>query len=86
MSIQVDIADRLYDYTDEERAAEAVSEFQMAAGLDDAEIIALWGNENDPRRAVLERKIFDAVDANGSAKRAEESVPGGISLAIAETV
>lgn len=86
MTIQVDIADRLYDYTDEEKATEALAEYQETTGLQDAEIIAIWGNESDPRRAILERMIFEAVDANGSAKRAEENVPGGISLAIAETV
>ncbi len=86
MAIQVDIADRLYDYTDEEKAAEAVAEYQNSTGLQDTEVIAIWGNENDPRHAVLERMIFHAVDANGSAKRAEENVPGGISLGIAETV
>ena len=86
MSIQVDIADRLYDYTDEEKAAEALAEYQETTGLPDVDIIAIWGNESDPRRAALERIIFDAVDANGSVKRAEENIPNGITLAVAETV
>ncbi|CAM3276656.1 hypothetical protein [Asticcacaulis taihuensis] len=86
MTVQVDIADRLYDYTDEEKAAEAIAEFQVLAGLDDQAILSLWENENDPRRHELERMIYGAVDANGSAKRAEENIPDGISLAISETV
>lgn len=82
MTISVDIADRLYDYTDEEKAAYAVAEFQSATTLDDGAVIALWEDESDPRRAQLLQMIFDAVDANGSEKRARESVPGGISLII----
>lgn len=82
MAISVDIADRLYDYTDEEKAADAVSSFQAAHGLDDDAIIAIWDNAGDPRRIELEKRIFDAVDANGSVKRAQESVPGGVSLLI----
>lgn len=42
MSIQVDIADRLYDYTDEEKAAEALAQYQETSGLQDAEIIGIW--------------------------------------------
>jgi len=84
MAISVDIADRLYDYTDEEKAADAVAEFQSATKLDDEAIIALWETETDPRRVQLERMIFDAVDANGSANRARETVPGGVSLVIDE--
>jgi hypothetical protein len=80
MSVSVDIADRLYDYTDEEKAAEAVSAFQVENGLSDEEIVALWDAEADPRRGELERRIFDAVDANGSARRAQESVPVGVAL------
>lgn len=86
MSIQVDIADRLYDYTDEEKAAEALAQYQETSGLQDAEIIGIWCDDSDPRRTILERMIFDAVDANGSAKRAEENIPAGITLAVAETV
>ena len=82
MSISVEIADRLYDYTDEEVAAEAVAGFQDNLGLADADVLALWGDESDPRRPVLEKLIFDAVDANGSSKRAREGVPGGIELMV----
>lgn len=82
MTVAVDIADRLYDYTDEEKAADAVAEFQEAVGLDDEGIVALWGDETNPRRRELERLIFNAVDANGSAKRARNSVPGGIQLSV----
>ena len=85
MTITVDIADRLYDYTDEEKAAEAVAGFQIEAGLDDQAILAVWNNEKHPQRSGLERRIFDAVDANGSVKRASETIPNGVSLAI-ETV
>jgi len=80
MAIQVDITDRLYDYTDEEKATEAVGAFQAENGLDDDAVIAIWSDEKDPRHAGLEKLIFDAVDANGSAKRAAESVPDGVSL------
>lgn len=80
VTVSVDIGDRLYDYTDEEKAAEAVAEFQADLSLKDEEIVAIWSKENDPRRAELERRIFDAVDANGTAKRASESVPGAVSL------
>lgn len=80
MTIAVDIADRLYDYTDEEKAAEAVALYQADMSLDDASILAIWRNEGDPRRMELERRIFGAVDDNGSKKRAEESIPFGISL------
>lgn len=84
MSIIVDIADRLYDYTDEEKAAEAVAAYQADMGLSDQAVIAIWENDSDPRRAQLERSIFEAVDLNGSAKRANESIPGGISLQLAD--
>ena len=80
MAISVDIADRLYDYTDEEKAAEAVAEFQSDMMLGDEAVLTLWEDEGVPLRAVLEAKIFAAVDANGSVKRAQESVPDGISL------
>jgi len=82
MTISVDIADRLYDYTDEEKAAEAVSRFQDQNHLDDTAIVEIWKDGADPRRAALEAAIFAAVDANGSAKRARESVPGGVELLI----
>lgn len=83
MPIAVDIADRQFDYTDEEKAAQAVAIFQAERKLDDNAIVALWENENDPVRAVLEKRIFDAVDANGSVKRAQETVPCGVYLLIA---
>jgi hypothetical protein len=82
MTVVVDIADRLYDYTDEEKAAEAIAQFQLDHGLDDAAIVTIWGDNEDGRRAALETVIFNAVDANGSVKRAQESVPGGIELTI----
>jgi len=85
MAIAVDIADRQYDYNDEEKAADAVAEFQSAMRLDDAAVIALWNDHADPRRASLERRIFDAVDLNGSAKRAASTIPGGITLSVAES-
>lgn len=80
MTVQVDIADRLYDYTDEEKAAEAVEAFQAESGLDDQAVVAIWSDDSDPRRTQLEKLIFDAVDANGSVKRAQEHVPDGVSL------
>jgi hypothetical protein len=82
MAISVDIADRLYDYMDEERAAQAVAEFQDEAGLDDHAMLSLWRDENDGRRLELESRIFKAIDDNGSAKRAAESVPAEINLLI----
>lgn len=82
MAISVDIADRLYDYTDEEKAAEAVAEFQVLSGLDDEGVVALWQDESDLRRRQLESQIFKAIDDNGSAKRAAESVPAEINLLI----
>lgn len=82
MTVSVEISDRLYDYTDEEKAAEAIAFFQEETGLSDIEILTLWRNSSDSRRSELEGRIFDAVDANGSVKRALEAVPGGISLAI----
>ena len=86
MTISVDIADRLYDYTDEEKAAAAVADYQAELGLTDEAVISLWSLDTDPRRTELEKRIFDAVDANGPAKRAAESVPGDISLYVeAET-
>jgi hypothetical protein len=80
MTITVDIADRQYDYTDEEKAAEAVAAFQLEAGLTDQAVVDLWAIEKDPRRFELQRRIFEAVDRNGSAKRAQDSVPAGVSL------
>ena len=85
MAISVDIADRLYDYTDEEKAAEAVAEFQTSSGLDDEAVVALWANEEEPLRRELERRIFDAVDANGSIKRAQETIPVCITLLVGTT-
>lgn len=82
MAISVDIADRLYDYTDEEKAAEAVAEFQDEQGLTELEVVALWDSKDDTRRNHLERLIYKAIDSNGSAKRAAESIPAEISLLI----
>ena len=82
MSIAVEIADRLYDYTDEEAATAAVADFQDELGLTDQDIMALWSDHSDARRNALEKLIFDAVDANGSAKRASDNVPGGVELSI----
>jgi len=84
MTISVDIADRQYDYTDEEKAADAIAAFQSETALDDGAVLKLWDDESDPRRADLEARIFAAVDLNGTAKRAAETVPGGISLFIAD--
>lgn len=84
VTINVDIADRMYDYTDEEKAAEAVEEFQSLNKLSDGEIISIWQNEIDPRFSELEKRIFDAVDANGSVKRAQEKIPCGITLFIVD--
>lgn len=84
MTVAVDIADRQYDYTDEAKAAEAIAEFQAETGLNDEAVLALWADERRPERATLERRIFDAVDLNGSARRARESVPSEISLSVAE--
>ncbi len=82
MTISVDIADRLYDYTDEEKAATAIAIFQSEMGMDDAEIVAVWSDEADPRHKELEKRIFDAVDHNGSEKRARETIPCGIYLSV----
>lgn len=82
MAILVDIADRLYDYTDEEKAAEAIAEFQENEGLSDDQILAVWRDGDHPLHLRLEKVIFDAVDANGSVKRARESIPNGITLAL----
>ena len=86
MTIHVDIGDRLYDYTDEEKAAEAIADFQSRTGMDDDSIMSLWLDDSDPRRSELERLIFNAVDQNGTVKRAQEHVPGDIFLAIQEDV
>ncbi|GGZ32931.1 hypothetical protein [Asticcacaulis endophyticus] len=82
MPIVVDIADRLYDYTDEEKAAEAIEQFRIASGLDAKAVLAIWEDKNDPRRQQLEKAMFDAVDLNGSVKRAQTSVPDGITLSM----
>lgn len=82
MTVAVDIADRLYDYTDEEVAKEAVASFQVDSGLSDSEIVNIWNSRNDPLRLALEDRIFRAVDSNGAAKRAENSIPSGIELFI----
>lgn len=84
MAIVVDIADRQFDYTDEEKAAEAIAGYQAETGLSDADVVSLWADVSNANRSELERRIFDAVDANGSARRARETVPAGVSL-IAET-
>jgi hypothetical protein len=73
---------RVTVYTDEESAAEAIAEYQETFDLDDQTIVAIWENEADPRRLELERGIFAAVDANGSVKRAQRTVPDGISLSV----
>ena len=80
MTISVEIADRMFDYTDEEKAAEAVAEFQVERGLDDDTVIALWDRPTDAMRSDLEKRIFDAVDRNGTARRAAETVPAGLML------
>ena len=84
MTVSVDIADRQYDYTDEDKAAEAIAAFQAETALDDRAVLKLWDDESDPRRADLEARIVTAVDLNGTLKRAAETVPGGISLFIAD--
>lgn len=86
MTITVEIADRLYDYTDEEKASAAVSAYQGEFKLNDATILSIWADDSDPRRAELERRIFDAVDLNGTARRAAENVPAGVSLLLDEEV
>lgn len=83
MTVSVDIADRLYDYTDEEKAAEVIARFQVSMNLDDAAIVALWNDPTSPQRNLLEKLIFDAVDANGSEKRAREAVPCDVTLVAA---
>ena len=83
MPITVDIADRLYDYTDEECAADAIAIYQNETGLDDAAIVSLWGDENDSRRQELYGRIVEAVDSNGSVSRAQHSIPAYISVDIA---
>ena len=82
MPISVDIADRLYDYTDEEVAAAAIEEFQISAGLDDAAILAIWKDPCHPRRSELETKLFQAVDLNGSSKRAQSHILTALTLSI----
>ena len=82
MAIIVEISDRLYDYTDEEKASEAVSQFMETHGLDESAVIAIWADATDPRRAEIEKMIFDAVDQNGSQTRADQTIPGGITLQI----
>ena len=84
MTIAVDIADRQYDYTDEERAAETIAAFQVETGLSDEAVLALWADQGNPERSNLERLIINAVDLNGSAKRARETVPADITLSVAE--
>ncbi len=86
MTISVDIADRLYDYTDEDKAAEAVATFQVARRLDDEAVLAVWADEGDLRRVDLERAIFEAVDSNGTVRRAKGEVPSGVSLSIVSEV
>lgn len=86
MTISVDIADRQYDYTDEEKAAHAIAGFQDKFDLSDDEIMALWLQDNTPLRVELERAIFDAVDTNGSVKRARDTIPNGISLFIESAI
>lgn len=80
MPIAVDIADRLYDYSDEEKAAEAIAEFQAETGLTDEAVIAMWDGPRSVSRDELERRVFEAVDSNGSAKRASQNVPSGLTL------
>ncbi|ADU13149.1 hypothetical protein [Asticcacaulis excentricus] len=80
MTIIVDIANRLYDYTDEEKAAEAIAAFQADQGLSDAEVLAIWERDSSSQRDELERRIFEAVDANGGAGRARDEIPYPLSL------
>lgn len=80
MTVIVGIANRLYDYTDEEKAAEAVAVYQADHGLSDAEIIAIWEGAATPQRDDLERRILEAVDANGGASRARDEIPYPLSL------
>jgi len=80
VTISVDIADRLYDYTDEQKAAEVVADFQAEEGLTDEAVMAIWNSGSDPRRSTLEKNMFAAIDANGSVRRAQESVPAAISF------
>jgi len=83
MPILVEIADRQYGYTDEEKAADAVAQFQCDRGVTDAEIISQWADEGGPLRSELERVIFDAIDANGSPRRALETIPAEVILSVA---
>ncbi|CAL4867006.1 hypothetical protein MMA231_01255 [Asticcacaulis sp. MM231] len=80
MTVVVDIEDRQYDYTDEEKAAQVVADFQAETGLGDEFVIDLWNSDSTPQRSLLEQRIIAAVDLNGSAKRAQETVPAGITL------
>lgn len=82
MTVVVEIADRQYDYTDEEKATAAVANFQEETGLSDEQIIALWSDTYSKHRAELEGVIFDAVEVNGGTRRSRETVPAGVSLFI----
>ncbi len=80
MTIAVDIADRLYDYTDEDEAAKVIARFQDEMGLSDEIILSIWSDFSDPRHSLLETRVIAAIDANGTVKRAQESIPAEIHL------
>ncbi len=82
MAIIVEIGDRLYDYTDEEVAQGAIEAFQAERLLEDAEVVEIWSSPKHPLKTELEARIFAAIDANGSVKRANSSIPGDLALHI----
>lgn len=80
MVISVYIEDRLYDYTDEECASDAVLDFQEKNGLSDQQILEIWFDSSDPFHSQLQAVVYEAIDKNGTVKRAQESIPGGITI------
>lgn len=80
MSVMVEIADRLYDYTDEEAAASEIASFQEEKALEDITIIEIWSADNHPLKADLQHRIYTAIDANGTVQRAQASIPGELYL------
>lgn len=64
------------------KASEAISEYQVLYSLDDTALVTIWRDKGAPRQRQIEKLIIDAVDANGSAKRAEQTVPSDINLII----
>lgn len=83
MALILEIADRLYDYSDEEKALIALQNYQYETGMDDDTIIMYWETATHKKcaqRDEIQHVVYQAIDMNGSFARAAKSIPAGVTI------